>query len=315
MKKLLITLLTFVSVLGVAQQEAQYSNYQMNNFMLNPGVAGSYPYMNVKLGARYQWVGIQGAPRTYFATFHAPIHHPDAMPNTRHKFTHHGMGFSLASDQAGAFKFQSFSVTYAYHLKLNRQYTLSTGASFGLKSFSIDANQLEFVQTTTDQSIGGTTSKAVPDGNFGFWLYSDRLFAGLAGRQLFGNNLSISPTGGRQRLERHYFATIGYLTDINTVWHFIPSTMIQLAAGAPMQIDLNGTFWYEKKFAVGVSYRHLDATYLILDYVYKDALEIGYAYDFNISKLSKYNSGTHEIIVGYQWGNLGKKYACPRQFW
>ena len=319
MRKLLIIVLLSVSRLVLAQQEAQYSNYQMNNFMLNPAVAGSYSYLNAKVGMRYQWLGIEGAPRTLFATFHAPIHHPDATPKIRHHYPHHGVGLSISSDGAGAFKNQSFLGTYAYHLKLDQHYTLSAGASFGFKSFAVNEGSLEFVQTSTDQTTGsGISSKLVPDANMGLWLYSDRLFAGISGRQLLGSDLSlnsVTQTAGSQKQERHYFATLGYKVDINTEWHFIPSVMVQMVTAAPTQFDLNGTFWYEKKFAIGASYRHLDAVYMILDYVFNDALEIGYAYDITLSKLSKYNSGTHEIIIGYQWGKLGNKYACPGQFW
>ena len=59
----------WVTFCGIAQQEAQYSNYNMNSFMLNPAVAGSKAFLNAKLGMRSQWVGIEGSPQTQFASF------------------------------------------------------------------------------------------------------------------------------------------------------------------------------------------------------------------------------------------------------
>lgn len=319
MRKLVITLLLMISLKGIAQQEAQYSNYQMNNFILNPAVAGSYSYLNAKVGIRQQWVGIEGAPRTMFGTFHTPIHHPNATPKVRHKYAHHGVGLSVYSDETGAFKNQSLLGTYAYHTKIGQGYTFSVGTSSGIKMFTIDPNQIEFVQTLNDQNVGGSVvSKITPDVNIGVWLYSDRLFAGISGRQLLNTDVSLKPevnTNGGQKLLQHYFTTIGYMLDINPDWHFIPSVMAQITNSSPTQIDLNGTFWYQKQFALGFSYRHLDAVYLILDYVYNDSLEVGYAYDLNISDLRSFNSGSHEIIVGYRWGNLSNKINCPGNFW
>lgn len=317
MRKLALILSLVVSALGVAQQESQYSNYQTNNFMLNPAVAGSYSFFNAKIGTRQQWVGIDDAPRTFFATFHAPIHHPDAMPRTRHEFAHHGAGFTVYADQSGAFKTQSFLGTYAFHKKLGGEFTLSTGASIGLKSTSVDGAMLEFVHTPVDQNVGNSLfNKMTPDANMGVWLYSDKMFAGFAGRQLLGGDFSFSNLNNdEQRLVRHYFATAGAILDLDKDWHFVPSFMVQAAASSPVQVDLNGTMWYQKQFAVGLSYRHLDALYIIVDYSFQESLEIGYAYDFNISGLSQYNSGTHEIIVGYAWGSFGDQYKCPGNFW
>lgn len=317
MRKLTLIFSLVVSTLGFGQQETQYSNYQMNNFMLNPAVAGSYSFFNAKIGTRQQWVGLDGAPRTFFATFHAPMHHPDVMPRTKHGFAHHGVGFTVSADQSGAFKTQSFLGTYAFHKKLGSGLTLSTGISLGLKNTKVDGTLIDFVHTPVDQNVGHSLyDKITPDANMGVWLYSDHMFAGFSGRQLLGGNLSFSNLNNEeQRLVRHYFATAGVILDLSEDWHFVPSFMAQAAASAPVQVDLNGTIWYQKLFAFGFSYRHLDALNLILSYTYKDSLEIGYAYDFNISGLSHYNSGTHEIIVGYAWGRFGDRYKCPGNFW
>ena len=82
---------------------------------------------------------------------------------------------------------------------------------------------------------------------------------------------------------------------------------------APIQADFNGTFWYDNKLAIGATYRHLDAVYMVLDYVLFDALEISYAFDLTFSGLSRYNSGTHEIILGYRWKNE-KKIFLPKPY-
>ena len=314
MKKLIFPLLLLVTFCCIAQQDAQYSNYNMNSFMINPAVAGSKAFLNAKLGMRSQWVGIEGSPQTQFASFQAPINQPTNLPRFRNRKTHHGVGMSLCSDEAGAFKHQSLIASYALHMKLNKKYTLSVGASTGLKVFMINTQGF-FSLSPSDVLLAGNLQKYVPDANVGARLYSDKLYAGITGRQLLTSDVSFNTANSSQNLDRHFFGTVGYKSRINSSWDFVPSSMVKITPSAPIQADFNGTFWYDNKLAIGATYRHLDAVYVVLDYVLFDALEISYAFDLTFSGLSKYNSGTHEIILGYRWGNERKKYSCPSPIW
>tara|TARA_B100000768_G_scaffold40662_1_gene39537 strand:- start:2376 stop:3320 length:945 start_codon:yes stop_codon:yes gene_type:complete len=314
MKKLIFPLLLFFTFCGIAQQEAQYSNYNMNSFMLNPAVAGSKAFLNAKIGMRSQWVGIEGSPQTQFASFQSPINHPTVLPRFRNRKTHHGVGLSLYSDEAGAFKYQNLITSYALHMKLSKKYTLSVGASTGLKVFMINTQGLSPIGPS-DILLAGNLQKYLPDAHVGAWLYSDKLYAGISGRQLLTSDVSFNTANSSQNLNRHFFGTIGYKSRINSSWNFVPSSMVQISSSAPIQADLNGTFWYDNKLAIGATYRHLDAVYMVLDYVLFDALEISYAFDLTFSGLSRYNSGTHEIILGYRWKNERKKYSCPSPIW
>ena len=75
------------------------------------------------------------------------------------------------------------------------------------------------------------------------------------------------------------------------------------------------TFWFKEEIGLGFSYRHLDALYVIFEYVYDKKFEFSYAFDLTLSELNKYNNGTHEIIVGYRWGMPSRKVLCPAKFW
>ena len=314
MKKLIFPLLLFFTFCGIAQQEAQYSNYNMNSFMLNPAVAGSKAFLNAKIGMRSQWVGIEGSPQTQFASFQAPINHPTVLPRFRNRKTHHGVGLSLYSDEAGAFKYQNLITSYALHMKLSKKYTLSVGASTGLKVFMINTQSLSPIGPS-DILLAGNLQKYLPDAHVGAWLYSDKFYAGISGRQLLTSDVSFNTANSSQNLNRRFVGTIGYKSRINSSWNFVPSSMVQISSSAPIQANFNGTFWYDSKLAIGATYRHFDAVYMVLDYVLFDALEISYAFDLTFSGLSRYNSGTHEIIIGYRWKNERKKYSCPSPIW
>ena len=73
MKKIsYLFLIVFASIQVKAQQLPQYSNYMINDYVLNPAVAGNNNYFEGKSDNRYQWIGITDAPRTYMLSVHGP---------------------------------------------------------------------------------------------------------------------------------------------------------------------------------------------------------------------------------------------------
>ena len=61
------------SVAAVAQQRPHYTQYILNNYILNPAISGIENYTDVKISARDQWIGLNGAPRTAYLTIQGPI--------------------------------------------------------------------------------------------------------------------------------------------------------------------------------------------------------------------------------------------------
>ena len=56
-----------------AQQKPEYTQYILNNYILNPALTGIENYTDVKISHRHQWVGLQDAPVTTYLTIHKPI--------------------------------------------------------------------------------------------------------------------------------------------------------------------------------------------------------------------------------------------------
>ncbi|EJF10470.1 hypothetical protein O71_08927 [Pontibacter sp. BAB1700] len=75
MKKLSLLLVVLVGVVtqAFAQQRPQYSQYMVNNFLLNPALSGIEDYADIRISNRQQWVGLDGAPVTYYASAHMPL--------------------------------------------------------------------------------------------------------------------------------------------------------------------------------------------------------------------------------------------------
>src|SRR5688572_28956033 len=74
MKKIIVCLACVITGLHVnAQQKPHYTQYILNQYIINPALTGIENYVDVKLSHRHQWVGIQDAPVTTYLTMHGPI--------------------------------------------------------------------------------------------------------------------------------------------------------------------------------------------------------------------------------------------------
>lgn len=55
-----------LAVLNIqAQQRPQYTQYILNNYILNPALSGIENYTDLKISGRDQWVGLNGAPEQH----------------------------------------------------------------------------------------------------------------------------------------------------------------------------------------------------------------------------------------------------------
>ncbi len=134
----LFTFSIFISltVVSFAQQRPHYTQYVLNNYIINPAVAGIENYTDVKISHRHQWVGLQGAPVTTYLTMHGPLKKSDYERETATSFhaqgenprgaaywqeytrpePHGGIGFTMINDRTGPLNRFAAYGTYAYHL-------------------------------------------------------------------------------------------------------------------------------------------------------------------------------------------------------
>ena len=62
MNKLLLIAALGISSITFGQQLPQFSQYLRNQYMVNPGAAGVYDFLDITVGGRMQWLGFEDAP-------------------------------------------------------------------------------------------------------------------------------------------------------------------------------------------------------------------------------------------------------------
>ena len=108
--------------------------------------------------------------------------------------------------------------------------------------------------------------------------------------------------------------TAGYVFKVSRDVKFKPSILLKYTQNAPAELDLNFSAVFRDMFWVGASFRTGDAVAVILEYQASQRFRIGYSYDITFSKLRHYSSGSHELMLGIDFGRDLVKVKTPRYF-
>ena len=318
MKKIL--LLTSFLVLPfwlLAQQKSQYSQYMINNYLLNPALTGVEEYADVKLGYRNQWSGVNGAPVTFYLSGHKRLESKSRKTKGAHADKnkpvafapepplngvvriikpHHGIGGIVMSDKIGPFSRTEASFSYAYHLPLTSNIRLATGTSAGIISQTLRPDGMAFANPSDNVAAGW--NKISPNLSTGLWLYSDNFYAGASATQLFANATAAADQSTEHELRSHYFFTGAYKYAPTHNLAFIPSVMVKWVQPLPVSVDYNLRMVFEDKYWTGFSYRQEDSFIILAGFTLSHKLDLSYAYDLGVSSLSSKSAGSHEIVMG-----------------
>ena len=82
--------------------------------------------------------------------------------------------------------------------------------------------------------------------------------------------------------------------------------MTKAVAGAPLSIDLTANALFYDAFELGAGYRFDDAVTGLFNIRVSPNMRIGYAYDYTLSNLGRFNSGSHEIMILFDFDKIGK---------
>jgi type IX secretion system PorP/SprF family membrane protein len=294
LKNSLLLFFIAVSLNLAGQQLPHFSQYMFNKFILNPAIAGVDDYYQIRTNHRFQWVGMTDPPLTNSISFYGP-----------HPSMDMGFGGSIYSDVTGPTSRTNISGSYAYNISITDDMRLSMGLSGSLLQYKIDGAQLT-PKDPSDIYIQKTVSTSyVPDAGVGVYLYHDDFYAGFSAAQLLNNKLSIfEEKTGLNKLKTHFYVTGGYRLEVYPDWIVEPTAIIKVTAPDLFRFEANAKAEWKEMAWFGVGYRFHEAISIIIGYNYDDKFYFGYAYDIGITDLRKYNSGSHELMIGYRFNDI-----------
>jgi type IX secretion system PorP/SprF family membrane protein len=330
------TMLLFMllPLLSIAQQMPQYSQYIINNYLINPAIAGIEDYADVKVSFRSELSGVEGSPTTYYMSGHMPLGNSlkdkknKSKTNTHafgqggdgknvprsHQFKpHHGLGVLAVHDGIGAFSKTEFQLGYAYHLRLSKSVKLASGIRIGAAQESIDNENLYFA--TPGDMAGQEWSTVKPNIAMGFWLYSSYFYVGFASAQLLANSVNFDNEIVEHSTQFvHHILTAAAKYPLTENIALIPAVMVMVMKTVPGSIDVNMRVVYNDRIWAGATYRQNNKYVVLAGVNINHLFDLGYAYDKGAPAYNDLGSGAHEVVLGMRISNKAKV-LCPQNLW
>ncbi len=317
-KSIILFSLLMSTYIGVAQQDAQFTQYMYNTITVNPAYAGSRGQLSLMGLYRTQWVGLEGAPKTMTFNVHSPIENSNV-----------GYGLSIINDVIGnGVNTESyFDGTISYTIKTSDKDKLSFGVKVGGHLLNVDYDKLRRFdeEPISAQNID---NKFSPNFGAGIYFHNQKFYVGLSIPNMletehFDRNKNSNNTDGSGNTvsyletERiNYYLIAGYVFDLNPNLKFKPAILTKAVYGAPLQVDMSANLLFNDKFSLGAAYRLDAAVSALLGFQVTEGLMIGMAYDKEVTNLGQreYNSGSFEVFLRFELIKSVEKVISPRFF-
>ena len=301
MKTILTIICAFILQSMYSQQDSQYTQYMYNTPLVNPAYAGSRETITAFLLHRNQWVGLEGAPVTNNFSINMPVGD-----------SNFGVGLNFVNDEIGPVSENEISADLAYFIQISENYKLSLGLKGTANLFQLDVNKLRIFDPA-DPQFQNVDTEFSPNVGAGLYLFSDKTYFGLSVPNFFesyrynDNNVEIT------KEKMHFYFIAGHVFTLSDNIDFKPALLTKVVEGAPLQTDITANFLFFDKLTLGAAYRWDAAISALAGFQISDSWFIGYGYDLETTKLSNYNSGSHEIFLRYEFFNKSRV-SAPRFF-
>lgn len=301
-KQFLIFLVILVAAPAFSQQLPQFTQYMYNTISINPAYAGSRDAFSIIGLHRSQWADFEGAPTTQTLSINSPL--------SNNKI---GLGLSIINDNAGYENYTYAYGDFAYRIDLSADVSLRMGLKAGASYYNLEEELFTEPEVMNDPFFQDRLNRWTPNFGLGFYLSSQNWYIGASAPKLINNN--NNEFNEYLALEQvHYYLTGGYVFDLSDNVKLRPTTLIKMTKGAPLSVDLTATAIFNEKFYLGGSYRIDDAVGAFLDVQVFNGFRAGYAYEYPISDIRPYTSGSHEILLIYEIRLKNTRYKSPRFF-
>lgn len=305
-------LITYISLVdkSYAQQDAQYTQYMYNPLTINPAYAGSRDLLSIVGLYRSQWVGLEGAPRTFTLSAHTPLSERV------------GFGLNVTRDEIFIAQESYVDADFSYNIKTSETGKLAFGLKAGFHLLDIDARR---AITGPFDPIGEDVAADInvdnrfsPQIGAGVFYYTNRFYLGLSVPNILEtehfdeSNNSNSSSVAKERA--NWYLLTGYVWDLADDIKFKPTLLTKLVEGSPLQVDVSANFLFNEKLTLGVAYRWSAALSGMVGFQLTDQLMVGLGYDRETTELVQYNDGSFEIMLRWELFNKKQRMLSPRFF-
>ena len=318
----ILMLLFQITVTG---QDPQFSQFYAAPLYLNPALTGATGQARAGINYRNQWPAIDANFTTMSAYFDYFIEDKNS-----------GVGMILNRDSEGVAGLQSWSLglQYSYELYLTENLGFRPGAQVALFNRSINFDKLtfgdqfdpstgEFINPATAEQFNTNFSKTFVDLSLGGVFFTKVAYLGIAAFHLNQPNQSIIDEDSPLPVKLSVHGGFKFYMKPGAVGSGIYTREAERSIGPAFQYRHQGQFdqmdlglYYTREPIVfgfwyrGVPFKNVngfvnnESLVFLLGFTRigaKEALNIGYSFDYTISKLTAGSGGAHEFSLTYTW--------------
>jgi type IX secretion system PorP/SprF family membrane protein len=325
MPRLFLLVLMLLYGIVVTAQDAQFSQFYAAPLYLNPAFTGATGQARAGINYRNQWPAIPATFTTmsvYFDYYLADYKS--------------GIGMIINRDVEGLAGLRSLSIglQYSYEISITKDIGFRPAVQVGLFNRDINFGKLTFgdqfdkvtgevILPATAEQFNSYSSRTFADISFGGVIFTKKAWLGVSAWHLTEPNQSL--VGDNSPLPRKISIHGGFK------FHMKPGVVGQgiyarqsersiapafqyRHQGEFDQMDLGMYFTFEP-LVLGTWYRGVpfkkvgpyvnnESIVLLIGFTKlgaKDGLNLGYSYDYTISKLGPQSGGAHEFSLVYTW--------------
>ena len=300
LNKLLPILILCVSS-TFAQQEPQFAQYFDNTLYVNPAYAGSKGVLNLMALHREQWVGFDGRPRSTTLSIQSPLSYESV-----------GLGLTFVNDVVGPLTQTMAYGDFSYTLKFAGNRKLAFGLKAGANLINLGTSNLSTTTEGDPSFLQSVHNRVNPNFGLGVYYHTPKFFIGASSPKLVER--SYTPFDQTTLEKRHFFGIAGLVFNAGRMWKIRPTTQLKITNGAPLSLDLSLAGIFDDRFYIGAMYRLDAATGVFIQYQMTPQFKAGFATEFGTQAIRKYNDGTFELMLSYDFVFKKTGVRSPRYF-
>lgn len=308
-------------------QDAHFSRFYSNSLYLAPSFAGSTGKNRIAASYRNQWPEVEVGYKTYSISFD---HHFEKLNS--------GLGVLALKDEAGSGNLSTTNIglLYSFDFKVTPLIHIRPGMSFIYTQRGVDFNKLIWGDQMSAAGNAPSSGEVPPFNNVGdldfsasLITYGDNYWGGFTFDHLLRPNQSLyyeEFDDENMALVPIKFQAFGgvKLTVSETLLRPIPTVMhvafLYKQQAEFKQLDL-GFYYHYNPLVLGIWYRgipilrgnKINDALILLAGIKTNGFNIGYSYDFTVSKLIATTGGSHEISFSYTFGKAKKAKRRPKK--
>lgn len=287
-----ILFILFLGAPAFGQLEPLLDQHQLNRLAINPAYAGSQDALNVGIHSRAQWTGFDGAPRTLTLSAHTPMKNKKV-----------NLGLIIMGDRLGSKTETGFLLNYAYRMTLGSG-KLALGLAAGISHLTTDMDLIRYADEGDLLLQNPGQRMVLPEFSLGVYYHHDKYFVGFS--MPFFMSHFTSEASGRYQIafrpgEANYLLSGGYIFQASETIEIFPSALLRMNPANASQLDIHLDVIYRQRFWLGTNVRTNGQISALFQVQVNPQFRIGYSYGYELSQLSSYQHGSHELALRYNF--------------